>query len=60
MVFKNLIERDFLNKHGILIVERSVQTKEKDIEAFGIEPKKKIGDSLIYWYDANNKVALGN
>lgn len=50
-VFKNLIERDFLNDQGILVVERSVQTNKKDIEAFGIEPKKKIGDSLIYWYE---------
>ena len=51
-VFKNLINNNFLNENGILIVERSIQTKEKDIEAFGMEPKKKLGDSLIYWYES--------
>lgn len=49
-VFKNLIERDFLNDEGRIIIERSVQTEKNDIENFGIEPFKKIGDSLLYQY----------
>ena len=47
-VVKNLLERDFLNEEGSIIVERSVQTEKNDKENFGIEPFKKIGDSLLY------------
>ncbi len=49
-VVKNLIEKDFINEEGRIIIERSVQTKKKDIENFGIEPFKKIGDSLLYQF----------
>lgn len=47
-VVRNLLDRSFLNETGILLVERSIQTEEKDKEAFGKEPVKKLGDSLIY------------
>ncbi len=50
-VFKNIMDSNFLNENGIFVIERSIQTKENDIKAFGIEPKKKIGDSLIYWHE---------
>lgn len=50
-VYHNIIEGNFLNENGIFIIERSIQTREKDIEAFGVEPAKKIGDSLIYWFE---------
>lgn len=50
-VFINIIENDFLSDDGIFIIERSIQTREKDIAAFGFEPLKKIGDSLIYLYE---------
>lgn len=50
-VYKNIIDANFLSEDGIFIIERSIQTKEKDIEAFKLEPLKKIGDSLIYWYE---------
>lgn len=49
-VVRNLLERNFLSDDGILLVERSIQTKEKDIENFQCEPFKKIGDSLIYLF----------
>lgn len=49
-VFKNIV-KNFLSENGIFIIERSIQTKEKDIEAFCLEPLKKIGDSLVYWYE---------
>lgn len=49
-VVTNLFENDFLNEDGVLIVERSIQTEKKDIENFGIEPFKKIGDSLIFQF----------
>lgn len=51
IVVKTLLARNYLNEKGLLIVERSVQTEKKDVEAFGKEPFKKIGDSLIYSFE---------
>ena len=48
---KNFIGRKYLTENGIMIVERSVQTQKKDIESFGLEPFKRIGDSLIYLFE---------
>ncbi|MCX7875047.1 MAG: 16S rRNA (guanine(966)-N(2))-methyltransferase RsmD [Melioribacteraceae bacterium] len=50
-VVKNLIVNNFLIEDGILLVERSIQTKEKDQEAFQQEYFRKLGDSLIYIFD---------
>ncbi|NOX16854.1 MAG: 16S rRNA (guanine(966)-N(2))-methyltransferase RsmD [Chlorobi bacterium] len=47
-VVENILENKLLTGDGLLIVERSIQTKEKDMENFGKEPFKKMGDSLIY------------
>ncbi len=47
-VVKNIFANNFLDENGLLIIERSIQTKEKDVEAFGVEPKRRLGDSLIY------------
>ena len=47
-VYKNLLENDFLTDDGILLIERSIQTKELDEKAFGREAIKRLGDSLIY------------
>jgi 16S rRNA (guanine966-N2)-methyltransferase len=52
---KNLLERDFLSDDGIIIIERSIQTKKEDEEAFGVEAFKKIGDSLIYQFERTQK-----
>ncbi len=49
-VVKNILEKDFLNEDGLLLVERSIQTKKEDEEAFKIEPFKRLGDSLIYQF----------
>lgn len=49
-VVKNLLERGFLAEEGRIVVERSVQTEANDKENFGIEPFKKIGDSLLYQF----------
>lgn len=49
-VVKNLLENEFITDDGRIIVERSVQTEEKDIPAFNKEPFKKLGDSLIYQF----------
>jgi len=50
-VVKNILERNYLNPGGLLIIERSVQTEKEDIQNFGIDPFKKIGDSLIYQFE---------
>ncbi|MBI3124634.1 MAG: 16S rRNA (guanine(966)-N(2))-methyltransferase RsmD [Ignavibacteriales bacterium] len=52
---KNLLERNYLNDDGILIIERSIQTKKEDEAAFGIEAFKKIGDSLIYQFEKSRR-----
>jgi 16S rRNA (guanine966-N2)-methyltransferase len=47
-VYKNLLENNFLAEDGVLLIERSIQTKKIDEEAFGKEAIKRLGDSLIY------------
>lgn len=49
-VITNILEMDFLTDEGLVLIERSIQTKKKDEEAFGIEAFKKMGDSLIYLF----------
>ncbi|MCX7798161.1 MAG: 16S rRNA (guanine(966)-N(2))-methyltransferase RsmD [Melioribacter sp.] len=53
IVIKNFLERNYLKKNGIILVERSIQTKQKDISNFNIEPFRKIGDSFIYLFKNN-------
>ena len=50
LVVKNILEKKFLNDDGLIIVERSIQTKKEDEAAFKIEPFKRLGDSLIYQF----------
>lgn len=50
-VYRNILDKGFLKDGAIFIIERSIQTEKKDIEAFGTRPFKKIGDSLIYWFE---------
>jgi 16S rRNA (guanine966-N2)-methyltransferase len=47
-VTKSILTNNFLNKDGFIIIERSIQTKEKDIENFKTEPFKIIGDACLY------------
>ena len=47
-VVVNLINNKYFAVDGFMIIERSVQTKEKDIENFKTEPFKIIGDSCLY------------
>ncbi len=47
----NLLERNYLNENGIMLIERSIQTQEKDIKHFKCDPFKRIGDSLIYKFE---------
>lgn len=50
-VVENLLNNNYLEDEGILLIERSVQTEKEDIENLGIEPFKKLGDSLIYKFE---------
>jgi 16S rRNA (guanine966-N2)-methyltransferase len=52
-VAENLLTNKFLTESGLIIVERSVQTREKDTEKFGHEPFKRIGDTLLYKFEEN-------
>ncbi len=54
LVVKNIMEKNFLTEDGIMLVERSIQTKNKDEEAFGCVHFKRLGDSLIYLFENNS------
>lgn len=45
---KNILSNNILSKDGFMVIERSIQTKEKDKENFKIEPFKIIGDACLY------------
>ena len=47
-VVENLINNKYFHSETIMIIERSIQTKEKDISNFKVEPFKIIGDSCLY------------
>lgn len=47
-VVGNLITNNFLIEGGLIIVQRSIQTKEKDKLHFEVEPFKILGDSCLY------------
>ncbi len=47
-VIENLISNNYLKEEGKIIVQRSIQTKEKDKLNFEVEPFKIIGDSCLY------------
>lgn len=47
-VVESVLANKYLNSGGIMIIERSVQTREKDIEQLKIEPLKITGDACLY------------
>jgi 16S rRNA (guanine966-N2)-methyltransferase len=47
-VADNILNKNFLQEDGSIIIQRSVQTKEKDKLHFELEPFKIIGDSCLY------------
>lgn len=47
-VIGNLIKNQFMTETGVIIIERSIQTKEKDIMNLKAEPFKIIGDTCLY------------
>lgn len=47
-VVKNVFTNKLLKENGIMIIERSIQTKQKDIDNFKIDPFKITGDNCLY------------
>lgn len=47
-VVVNLLNNKYFHNQTIMIIERSIKTKEKDIENLKSEPFKIIGDSCLY------------
>ncbi|UCH65361.1 MAG: 16S rRNA (guanine(966)-N(2))-methyltransferase RsmD [Ignavibacterium sp.] len=47
-VAQNIIANKYLQKDAFMVIERSVQTKEKDIRNFNTTPFKIIGDTCLY------------
>ncbi len=47
-VVENVKSNKLLNPESFMIIERSIQTKEKDIINFTVEPFKIIGDTCLY------------
>lgn len=48
IVVENIIRNKYLRTNCFMIIERSIQTKQKDIENFRVEPFKIIGDACLY------------
>jgi len=44
----NILNNGYLIDTGLMIIERSIQTKQKDITNFKIEPFRIIGDACLY------------
>lgn len=57
-VVTNILQRDLLNDDGMIIIERSIQTKDQDVENFKKEPEKRIGDTLLYFFTKSDKEAF--
>lgn len=47
-VVENLLLNKYLADNAFIIIERSIQTEEKDIRNFNVEPFKIIGDNCLY------------
>lgn len=58
LVVKNILENHYLTRDGIMLVERSVQTKNEDEAAFGCVHFKRLGDSLIYLFENHSDGAV--
>lgn len=47
-VVENILSNKYLGAESIILIERSIQTKGKDIKHFKTEPFKIIGDACLY------------
>lgn len=50
-VVRIIKEKEILSESGMMIIERSTQTAERDLQNFAFEPFKKIGDTLLYKFN---------
>ena len=55
-VVGNILNNRYLRSDCFMITERSIQTKQKDIENFRIEPFKIIGDACLYEITYSNSI----
>jgi len=53
-VIENLKTNNFLVENGRIVIQRSIQTKEKDVLHLETEPFKIIGDSCLYTIQLKN------
>jgi len=53
-VVGNILNNKCLRSDCFMIIERSIQTKQKDIENFKVEPFKIIGDACLYEITRSN------
>ena len=53
-VVVNLLNNKYLRSSCLMIIERSIQTKQKDMDNFKIEPFKIIGDACLYEIVSSN------
>jgi 16S rRNA (guanine966-N2)-methyltransferase len=47
-VVENILDNGYLSSKCLMIIERSIQTKQKDIDNFKVQPFKIIGDACLY------------
>ena len=47
-VVENILSYKYLSNKSLMIIERSIQTREKDSKNFMVEPFKIIGDACLY------------
>lgn len=48
-VVENIFSNEYLKPGSLLMIERSIQTKDEDTKNFNSEPSKIIGDACIYF-----------
>ncbi|MGQ9642841.1 MAG: 16S rRNA (guanine(966)-N(2))-methyltransferase RsmD [Ignavibacterium sp.] len=53
-VVENIKANGYMHSESIMIIERSIQTKEQDMENFKVEPFRIIGDACLYKLTLNN------
>lgn len=52
---KGIFANRLLAEDGLVVIERSIQTEEKDKEGFGKTHFRRIGDTLLYRFDWEDK-----
>lgn len=45
---ESVLMNKYLDEEGLMVIERSIQTREKDIQQFKTEPFKIVGDACLY------------